>query len=173
MVILTNFGKDMTHKLRKRMQKRVFRVHFHTLKIRVFWNSLYENDIQAEIQVPTPPLPPPLLRIKTKQNKNKKTKQIKKNKQTNKQTKTISCPIEIQIEATVMTEKCLPQITLTLFDKSVNKRGELSSQSYNNNIIRVSRFITTTRSSVQLQGLTTSTNPHSAHLFTSTPCNLL
>ena len=30
LVILTNFGKDKTHKLRKRMQKRVFRVYFHT-----------------------------------------------------------------------------------------------------------------------------------------------
>ena len=30
LVILTNFGKDMTEKLRKTHAKRVFRVNFHT-----------------------------------------------------------------------------------------------------------------------------------------------
>ena len=30
LVILTKFGKDMAHKFRKRMQKHVFRVYFHT-----------------------------------------------------------------------------------------------------------------------------------------------
>ena len=33
-VIFTNFGKAMMEKLRENMQKRVFRVYFHTWKIR-------------------------------------------------------------------------------------------------------------------------------------------
>ena len=40
------------------MPKRLFRVYFHTWKIRVkgvFWKSFYEDDIQPEIQVRPPP----------------------------------------------------------------------------------------------------------------------
>ena len=48
---ITDFGKDMTDKLKK---KCVFRVYFHNWKTRVFWKSFYEDDIQPEIQVGQP-----------------------------------------------------------------------------------------------------------------------
>ena len=47
LVMFINFGKDMTGKLRKKMQKHVFWDYFHTWEIRawdVVWKSFYEDD---------------------------------------------------------------------------------------------------------------------------------
>ena len=60
LVILTNFGKDMTDKLRKPHAERVKGM---------FWKSLNEDDIEPDIQVPPPfPINP------NKKNKQNKTK---------------------------------------------------------------------------------------------------
>ena len=48
LVVLTNFGKDLTHKKKKRNQKRVIRVYFHFGKMSVwgvFWKYFYKDDI--------------------------------------------------------------------------------------------------------------------------------
>ena len=57
MVTVTNFGKDMTDKLRKRMQKRVFRVYFVPEKyvFRVCFKSPFTRMISS-LKYKCPPL---------------------------------------------------------------------------------------------------------------------
>ena len=62
LVMLTNFGKDMMYKLRKKtIQKYIFRVYFHTWKIcayRVCFESTFTRMISSLIYKCPPPPPP-------------------------------------------------------------------------------------------------------------------